>query len=68
MNDIIQVKVLQTNKDAGNEKFGLHLLESTSTAHMVTKVSTDKQIHDQIEVLSVLECVGHVNNKRMFET
>lgn len=34
---------------------------------MVSQISANKQIHDQVQLLSVLEGVGHVDEERMLE-
>jgi hypothetical protein len=34
---------------------------------MVSEVSTNQQIHNEIKILSILEGVRHVDNVRVFE-
>lgn len=57
MNNIVEVQKLKTNEDAGNEKLSLHLFKSSSTSHVVTQVTSNQQIHNEIEVLSVLKSI-----------
>jgi hypothetical protein len=42
---IVKMKELQSDKNASNEKFGLVLFESSSTTHMIAKISTNEKVH-----------------------
>lgn len=67
MDDVIEMQELQSNDHTSNEKFGLIFSEPPPAAHMVPQIPTDQQIHYQIQVFPVLECIGHVDDKRMLQ-
>lgn len=67
MDDVVQMEELECDKNAGNEELGFSFLEATSAAHMVSEVSTNQQIHNQIKVLPVLESIGHIDDVRVFK-
>ena len=68
MYDVVEMQKFKTIQNRCNKKLCLFLCKPSSTSHMVSKVSTCQKIHDQIQSLSVLESVVHVDNKRMFES
>ena len=43
---IVKMKELQSNKNTSDEEFGLVLFESSSTSHMIAKITTYEQVHD----------------------
>jgi hypothetical protein len=65
MNDVILAEILQANYKIGNKKFGLKFSKSSSTANMISQVSTIHIIHDQVQMLSVLEGIVHINEEGM---
>ena len=67
VDDVVEVEILKTDQNGSDEEFCFHLLEAPSAAHMVAEISSDQEIHDEVEVLSVLEGVGHVDDERMFQ-
>jgi len=67
MYDIIEMQKFESNKHACHKEFSLTFLESTSASHMISQIASYKQIHNQIEVFSILEGIGHVDDKRMFK-
>ena len=67
MDDAILVEVVQTQKDAANKEFNDVLREFVISADLVAKITAGHQIHDEIEVFSVLESVYHIDQERMFQ-
>ena len=65
MYDFVSVEILERENYVGNKEFGLFLTEKWSISQMVAKISSVEVVHDEIEVFSVLERVGHVDNKGM---
>ena len=68
VDDVVEVEVFKSHQNAGNKKFGLHLLEPPPAAHVVPQITTHQQIHDEVEIFPILEGVGHVDDKRVFES
>ena len=68
MDDVVEVKVLKSHQNAGNEEFCLHLLEPSPAAHVIPQITTHEQIHNEVEIFPILEGVGHIDNKRVFES
>ena len=46
---------------------GLFLSEATVFANVVPQVTPRKVVHDQVKVFPILECVIHVDDKRVIE-
>ena len=67
MDDIVQVQVFQSDKNTGDKEFRLILSESSPAAHMVPKIATYEQVHNQVKVLPVLKCISHIDNKRVLQ-
>lgn len=67
MDDVVEVQELQANQHAGYQEFGLCFLETTTATHVVSQVSADQQVHDEIEVLPILKGIGHVDDGWMLE-
>lgn len=67
MDDVIEMQELQSNDHTSYEKLGLIFSESPPATHMIPQIPTDQQIHDQIQIFPVLECIGHVDDKRMLQ-
>ena len=65
MDDAVAMEVIQPNYEVGNEEFGLQFCESASPADVVSQVSAVDVVHDEVEVLSVLEGVVHVDEEGM---
>ena len=40
MDDVVEMEIFETHQDAGDEELGLHLFETTTTAHMVAQISS----------------------------
>ena len=63
MNYLISVEVFEGYDEISEEELGLDLGESTSASDMITEVSAVYVVHDEIDVLSVLKGVGHIDEK-----
>lgn len=63
MDDAVAMEVVQPNDEVRNEKFGLQFSESASPANVVSQVSAVDVVHDEVEILSVLEGVVHVDEE-----
>lgn len=61
MNNLIAVKVLDTEKKTSDEKFCLVFWESSFDNNVVPKVASIEVIHYQVEILFILEGVAHVD-------
>lgn len=61
MNDVIIMEVAQCQDNTSDEEFGLVLRESPPQSNVVSKIPSIKEVHDQEQVLLVLEGVGHVH-------
>jgi hypothetical protein len=51
---------LKTNEDVGDKEFGLFLSKSPFVAQMIAKVTSIEVVHNEIEMLPILKCVGHI--------
>jgi hypothetical protein len=67
MNDVVEVEKLKTVQNAGNKKFGLTLLESPTTTHVISEIPTHEQVHDEKQIFPILKREGHVHNERMLQ-
>jgi hypothetical protein len=61
------VHVLEGKEDAGCEKSGLLFVEFMLSADVVAKVSSWHKIHDEVEGVSVLEGLPHIDDESMLE-
>lgn len=61
---LFAVDVVQGSEDAGNEKFCLLLSKTMDVCESAAKIGSRKQVHDQIEVVSVVESAAHVGDER----
>jgi hypothetical protein len=67
VDNIIEMEILKSNQNASDKKLSLHLLETPAAAHVVAEVATDKQVHNEVKVLTILEGVGHIDDEWMLE-
>lgn len=63
MDDVVTVHRLQRVNQARTEEFSLLLRESSVPGQVVSQVAAEEQVHDQVKVLGVLECVVSVNDE-----
>jgi len=61
MDDLVLVDVLQTDQNVGHKELGFFFVEVPFIAQVVAQISAVEVVHDEIQVLSVLESVGHVH-------
>lgn len=61
MNDTTAVHCFESLHEACNEKSCLILSKSPLSCNMISQVSTKKQIHHQVQILTILERVMHVH-------
>ena len=58
----IVVYILQPLDDTGREELGLFLREPPVSADMIPQITSCLQIHDQIQILSILKSILHVDD------
>ena len=63
MDYLTSVKVFEGYDEISEEELGLDLRESASASDMITEVSAVDVVHDEIDVLSVLKGVSHIDEK-----
>ena len=61
MNDSLVMHVFKTEYHTGHHELGLRLREPASSANMVSQVAARQQITDEVQVVSVLECIVDVD-------
>ena len=67
MNNVVFMHVLKTNYHVCHEKFGLALVEDPFVAQMVAKISSVEVVHNEIQILTILESWTDVDQERMAE-
>lgn len=65
MDDHLGVQVVEREYDGGDHKLGLSFSEDGHLGEMVPQVSALHDVHEDVEVVLVLEGVHHVDNKLM---
>lgn len=68
MDNIIVVKILETNEDICCNELSLFLTEPPSTSNMMSKISTRHQVHNEVECLAILERGNHVDEEGMLQS
>lgn len=68
MDNFIFMQKLQSDKDIGNKEFGLFFSKRPFVAKVIAQVTAIKVVHYEIEMLSVLEGVGHIDKEGVGET
>jgi hypothetical protein len=63
MYDTAAMDWLQGLHKTSNEEFSLLLGETPLSRNMIAQVTSQKEIHHEIEILSVLKGVMHVHNE-----
>ena len=64
---LLRVHVFQREKNAGCKKSSLLLVKSMFSADMVAQVSSWHKIHDEVQSVSILESLPHIDNEFMFK-
>lgn len=67
MDNLLGVHVFKGDEDAGCKETGLLLGEAMLTANMVPEVAARHEIHNQVERVSILEGLPHIDNELMLE-
>ena len=65
MDNFILMKILEASYHVGNKKFSLPFIKLSSLANMVSQIAAINVIHEQVQVLSVLEGCNHINDERV---
>ena len=58
---------VEGGNNASNEELGLLLWESAFFIYVVAEIAALQQIHAQVQILSVLKCVQHIDDEVMVE-
>ena len=61
MNDALVMHVFETEHHAGHHELCFWFREPSSSADVVTQVTAREQITDEVQVVSVLECIVDVD-------
>jgi hypothetical protein len=65
VDNFILMEKLEPDKYISKKELGLFLIEESAIAEVVAQVSSIEVVHDEVEVLSILEGVGHIDEKGM---
>ena len=65
--DTVSMQEFETEDHTGDEKFSLLFTESSVLANMVPQITTLHEIDHQVEIVTVLEGVVHVNEEWMVQ-
>ena len=63
MNDLGSMDCFKGMDQTSDEKAGNLLAELSSSGNMVPQVTSEQDVHDQIQVHFVLKCKMHIDNK-----
>lgn len=63
MNYLVSVEVFEGYDQICKEEFRLYFSESSSSSDMISQISAVYVVHDEIDVLSVLKGIGHIDEK-----
>ena len=67
MDNLMGVQVFETSEDAGCKKPGLKLGKLMFLADVVPEVASGHQIHEQIQILPILEGLPHVDDELVLD-
>ena len=67
MDDALVVDWLQGMDQTATEKLGLFLREPSVSGDMVSKITAKEEIHDEIQIFSILECVVSIDDEVRFD-
>ena len=59
------MEVFQGKEHASNEKLGLFFGESFVLGQVIPKIATRHQIDDEVQILTIIKSIVHVNKKWM---
>lgn len=63
----VLMKKLESDEDVSDEEFGLPLVEVASIPEVVPEVPAVEVVHNEVEMLSVLEGAAHVDHEGVTE-
>lgn len=61
---LLLVDELHRGQDASNQKLGLILRKLMAESNLIPEISARQQIHNQIQVIPVVEGADHIGNER----
>ena len=64
---LLFVYIIKGRDHTGHKEFSLFLCKPFSLIYMISKVTPCQQIHTQIEIITILKGVVHVDNKWVFQ-
>lgn len=67
MNNFIGVDILESNEDVDCDEPDFLFSEAVLVADVVSQVATSEVVHDEVEVLMVLEGAFHVDEEGVAE-
>ena len=67
MDDVVKMEILQSYQDTGNKELGLIFPKPASAAHVIPEVASNEKVHNQVQVLSILKGICHVDDERVFQ-
>lgn len=67
MDDLLLVHVLETSDETGYEEAGRHLVKLSVSANVVAEITARQVVHHEVQILSVLEGVVHVDDVYVVE-
>ena len=63
MKDFHSVNILNCDDNTADKKFTLILREFVDSSNMISEVTSGQQIHDQVEIITIVESELNVGNK-----
>ena len=66
MNEVLRMNVLEALNEAGDKETGCFFIKFARITKMESQIALRKKVHDEIQVVSVLERVVHVDYERVF--
>ncbi len=67
MNDFVFMHILQADNNIGNKKLCFSFIKETFIPKMITQVSSIQIVHNQVQMLTILKSISHINQKRMIQ-
>ena len=61
------MEILETKDNTADKKFDYMLRKLLSSPYLEPQVSSRHIVHDEIEVVSILKSIDHVDQERMLE-
>jgi hypothetical protein len=67
MEYFVPMQILETCEDTGCEETSFGFDEFMFFTDMIAEVTSWHEIHDKVEMISVLKCLFHIDYKWMFD-